>query len=237
MSNVERPTSNLEQGRAASHPKPYTRHVLGIYSGVQRHPKAIIKPHQGQLLGNQLGTNCDPKATLKRHQSHTNATPMRPQSHLKARGKLGCIQTAPFLSHAASFNIRFGGVLAGGRGHRMPLAVSRAVGKPATPGPIERVTVPKRRGSDLLTRWTKRAPCSPSPRPSPQRRGCPAVRRWRCLRASIGRSAAHSLSPRERVGVRGKDTSELERGLRKRSSLIGAWRSQGFCSGRPTLAR
>src|ERR1035437_5094086 len=96
MSNVERPNSNLEQGRAASHPKPYTRHILGIYSGVQRPPKAIIKPHQGQLLGNQLGTNCDTKATLKRHQSHPNATPMRPQSHTKATPKPPAYFRPPF---------------------------------------------------------------------------------------------------------------------------------------------
>src|ERR1017187_1342586 len=40
-------------------PKPYTRHILGIDSGIQSHTKA----------------------TLKRHQSHPKATFMRPSSH------------------------------------------------------------------------------------------------------------------------------------------------------------
>src|ERR1035441_3693555 len=52
---------------------------------------------------------------------------MRPQSHLKARGKLGCIQTAQFLSYVASFKTCFSGVLAGGRGHRTPSATARSL--------------------------------------------------------------------------------------------------------------
>jgi hypothetical protein len=51
--------------------KPYSRHILGIYSGVQSHPKASLKPLQGH-----------PKASSKPHQSHPNATLKPPQSHL-----------------------------------------------------------------------------------------------------------------------------------------------------------
>src|ERR1017187_10220265 len=47
--------------------KPYSRHILGIYSRVQSHPKATPRPHQ----------------------SHTKATPKPPQSHPKARRKPG----------------------------------------------------------------------------------------------------------------------------------------------------
>src|ERR1035438_831328 len=53
--------------------KPYSRHILGIYSGVQSHPKATLKPPQGHL-----------KAPPKRHQSATKATPKPHQSHTKA---------------------------------------------------------------------------------------------------------------------------------------------------------
>src|ERR1019366_2604050 len=45
-------------------PRPYTRHILGIDSGVQSHPKATPRLHQGHT-----------KATPKPHQSHTKATP------------------------------------------------------------------------------------------------------------------------------------------------------------------
>src|ERR1039458_347384 len=51
--------------------KPYSRHILGIYSGVQSHTKATPKPLQGHT-----------KATSKPHQSHPNATLKPPQSHL-----------------------------------------------------------------------------------------------------------------------------------------------------------
>src|ERR1035441_5313059 len=47
-SNVEHPTSNFERwGKATA--KPYSRHILGIYSGVQSHPKATLKPPQSHL--------------------------------------------------------------------------------------------------------------------------------------------------------------------------------------------
>src|ERR1022692_2386371 len=51
--------------------KPYSRHILGIDSGVQSHPKATPKPHQSHT-----------KATPKPHQSHTKATPKPHQSQL-----------------------------------------------------------------------------------------------------------------------------------------------------------
>src|ERR1039458_7447621 len=57
-------------------PKPYTRHILGIDSGVQSHPKATPRPTDSQPIG-----------TPKPHQSHLKATPRLPQSHLKGWGK------------------------------------------------------------------------------------------------------------------------------------------------------
>src|ERR1035438_2561394 len=56
--------------------KPYSRHILGIYSGVQSHPKAIPRPHQSLLIGTAL-----------RPQSHLKATPKPPSSHPKATFK------------------------------------------------------------------------------------------------------------------------------------------------------
>src|ERR1017187_1712346 len=56
-SNVEHPTSNLERrGKATqSHrkatAKPYTRHILGIDSGVQSQHKATPNPPQSHLKG------------------------------------------------------------------------------------------------------------------------------------------------------------------------------------------
>src|ERR1035438_3855652 len=50
--------------------KPCSRHILGIYSGVQSHPKATPKPPQSH-----------PKATPKPPQSHPKATLMRPSNH------------------------------------------------------------------------------------------------------------------------------------------------------------
>ena len=64
--------------------RPYTRHILGIDSGVQSHPKATPKPPQSLLIGNRLGTQSHPKATSMRPQSHHKATTKRHQSHLKA---------------------------------------------------------------------------------------------------------------------------------------------------------
>src|ERR1035441_744137 len=56
-------------------PKPYTRHILGIDSGVQSHPKATPRPTDSQPIGAPKPHQCDPKATSKPPQSHTKATP------------------------------------------------------------------------------------------------------------------------------------------------------------------
>jgi hypothetical protein len=66
--------------------KPYTRHILGIDSGLQSHPNATPKPPQSHILGIYLGVqshlkatpmrpSCDPKATSKPPQSANKATP------------------------------------------------------------------------------------------------------------------------------------------------------------------
>src|ERR1019366_8735080 len=79
-------------------PRPYTRHILGIDSGVQSHPKATPKPHQSHTKAtprpHQGHTKATPrphqghtKATLRPHQSHPKATPKPPQSHPKATPK------------------------------------------------------------------------------------------------------------------------------------------------------
>src|ERR1035441_5175527 len=108
MSNDEPRTSNLEpRTRKSCKPpkattKPYSRHILGIDSGVQSHPKATLKPPQGA----------------------TKATPMRPQSHLKATPKPGessDVSTAPFVPYSVSGKTRCSGVLACGLGHRTAL--------------------------------------------------------------------------------------------------------------------
>src|ERR1017187_4066361 len=59
-------------------PRPYTRHILGIDSGVQSHHKATTKPPTRQE-----------KATTRRHQSHPRATPRLHQGHPKATPKPG----------------------------------------------------------------------------------------------------------------------------------------------------
>src|ERR1017187_9754447 len=56
--------------------KPPQRHILGIDSGIQSHPKATPKPPQGY-----------PKATPRLHQGSTKATPKPHQSHTKATPK------------------------------------------------------------------------------------------------------------------------------------------------------
>src|ERR1035441_5347082 len=50
--------------------KPPQRHILGIDSGIQSHPKAPPKPPQGY-----------PKATPRLHQGSTKATPRLHQGH------------------------------------------------------------------------------------------------------------------------------------------------------------
>src|ERR1035441_9833434 len=46
-------------------PKPYSRHILGIDSGVQSHPKATPRPTDSQPIGAPKPHQCDPKATSK----------------------------------------------------------------------------------------------------------------------------------------------------------------------------
>ena len=69
-------------------PKPYTRHILGIDSGVQSHPKATSKPTDSQPIGTPKPPQSHPKATPRLPQGYPKATPMRPQSHpeVKAEG-------------------------------------------------------------------------------------------------------------------------------------------------------
>src|ERR1035438_1238604 len=75
-SSVQHPISKGEAKPPQATPKPYTRHILGIDSGVQSHPKATPRPTDSQPIG-----------TPKPHQSHTKATPRLPQSHPKATPK------------------------------------------------------------------------------------------------------------------------------------------------------
>ena len=46
--NAKRPGKATQSHHKAT-TKPYTRHILGIDSGVQSHPKATPKPHQSHL--------------------------------------------------------------------------------------------------------------------------------------------------------------------------------------------
>src|ERR1035437_586202 len=55
-----------------------SRHILGIDSGVQSHPKATL-----------MRPSCDPHATLMRPSCDPHATLMRPSSQVQAR-RLGC---------------------------------------------------------------------------------------------------------------------------------------------------
>src|ERR1019366_3504840 len=50
--------------------EPYTRHILGIDSGVQSHPKATPRLPQGYPKAPPKPHQCDPHATPKPHQSH-----------------------------------------------------------------------------------------------------------------------------------------------------------------------
>src|ERR1039457_5146682 len=66
----------------ASPLKPYTRHILGIDSGVQSYPKATLKPHQGHTKATPKPHQGHTKATPKPHQGHTKTTPRPLSSHL-----------------------------------------------------------------------------------------------------------------------------------------------------------
>src|ERR1035441_5413368 len=57
--------------------KPYTRHILSIDSGVQRHLKATLKP-----------SSCDPKATPRLHQGSTKAPPRPPKPGPKPKSEI-----------------------------------------------------------------------------------------------------------------------------------------------------
>ena len=70
-------------------PKPYSRHILGIDSGVQSHLKATPRLHQGSTKAPPRLHQGSTKAPPEPHQSHTNATLMRPPSHLQATSKPG----------------------------------------------------------------------------------------------------------------------------------------------------
>src|ERR1039458_7926425 len=92
--NIEHRTSNIQHpiSKGGAKPpkataKPYSRHILGIDSGVQSHPNSSLKPPQSLLIANRLGPQSHTNATLKPPQSHTKATPKPHQSHTKARGK------------------------------------------------------------------------------------------------------------------------------------------------------
>src|ERR1019366_6281611 len=74
-SSVQHPISNGGAKPPKATPKPYTRHILGIDSGVQSHPKATLKPTDSQPIGTPKPHQCDPKATPKPHQGYTKATP------------------------------------------------------------------------------------------------------------------------------------------------------------------
>ena len=55
---------------AQATPRPYTRHILGIDSGVQSHHKAITKPLQSHHRAITEPPQSHPKATLRPPQSH-----------------------------------------------------------------------------------------------------------------------------------------------------------------------
>src|ERR1035438_7072211 len=69
--------------------KPYSRHILGIYSGVQSHPKATPRPTDSQPIGTPKPPQSHPKAPPKPHQSHTKASPKPPSCDPQATPKLG----------------------------------------------------------------------------------------------------------------------------------------------------
>src|ERR1039458_4413710 len=90
--NIEHRTSNIQHpiSKGGAKPpkataKPYSRHILGIYSGVQSHPKATSKPTDSQPIGPPKPPQSHPKATPKPHQSHTKATPKPPPCDPQAR--------------------------------------------------------------------------------------------------------------------------------------------------------
>ena len=80
-----KPKGRAEPPKATA--KPYSRHILGIYSGGQSHLKATPKPFGRQAVGNRLGTQSHPNASSKPPQSHILGNTEPPQSHTKATPK------------------------------------------------------------------------------------------------------------------------------------------------------
>src|ERR1035438_3390768 len=61
-SNIQHPISKGGAKPPQATPKPYTRHILGIDSGVQSHPKATSKPTDSQPIGTPKPPQGYPKA-------------------------------------------------------------------------------------------------------------------------------------------------------------------------------
>src|ERR1039457_551269 len=68
--NIEHRTSNIQHpiSKGGAKPpkataKPYSRHILGIDSGVQSHPKATPRPHQSHTKATPKPPPCDIQAT------------------------------------------------------------------------------------------------------------------------------------------------------------------------------
>src|ERR1035441_726735 len=83
QARISPPEGRMQKARAKppkATPKPYSRHILGIDSGVQSHPKATPKPPQGLLIANRLGPQSHTNATLKPLQGYTKAIPKPHQS-------------------------------------------------------------------------------------------------------------------------------------------------------------
>ena len=74
-SAVQHPISKGAAKPPKATSKPYSRHILGIDSGVQSHTKGTSKPTDSQPIGTPKPHQCDPKATPRLHQSHPKATP------------------------------------------------------------------------------------------------------------------------------------------------------------------
>src|ERR1019366_4319833 len=81
----------MQRGRAKppkAISKPPQSHILGIDSGVQRHPKASLKPHQSHTKATPRPHQGHTKATPRPHQGHTKATPRPHQGYTKATPRL-----------------------------------------------------------------------------------------------------------------------------------------------------
>jgi hypothetical protein len=101
IQNAERP-EKATQSHLKATTKPYNRHILGIDSGVQSHPKATLKPPQSHPKATPRLPQGYPKAPPRLHQGSTKATPRLHQGHLQARGNASWSPscTAPGPDHA-----------------------------------------------------------------------------------------------------------------------------------------